>query len=56
MTRIEAVLNAIQRRLPVTSNAELRMRRQLQTIERKVNEDISNGNFKGSIYVLHMYV
>lgn len=43
-TRIEAVLNAIQRRLPVTSDAEIRMQRQLQGVERKV-KDLSNGTF-----------
>ena len=43
MARIEAILNAIQRRLPVTTDAEIRMQRQLQSIERK-NKDLTNGN------------
>ena len=39
--RIEAVLSAIQRRLPVTTDSEVRMQRQLQGIERKV-KDLTN--------------
>jgi nuclear pore complex protein Nup88 len=41
VSRIEAVLHAIQRRLPVTSDSEVRMHRQLQNIEKKV-KDLSN--------------
>jgi len=41
VARIEAVLNAIQRRLPVTTDAEIRMQRQLQSIDRK-NKDLTN--------------
>ena len=44
MARIEAILNAIQRRLPVTTDAEIRMQRQLQSIERK-NKDLTNGKW-----------
>merc|ERR1739844_189450 len=36
MLRIEAVLNSIQRRLPVASDSEIRMQRQLQGMERKM--------------------
>ena len=39
--RIEAVLNAIQRALPCTTDSEVRMQRQLQNIERKV-KDLTN--------------
>lgn len=42
ISRIETVLNAIQRRLPVTSDSEVRMQRQLQSVERKV-KDLTNG-------------
>ena len=42
MLRIEAVLNSIQRRLPVASDAEIRMQRQLQAMEKKM-KDLSNG-------------
>lgn len=41
ISRIETVLNAIQRRLPVTSDSEVRMQRQLQSVERKV-KDLTN--------------
>ncbi len=41
-SRLEAVLSAIQRRLPVNSDAEVRMQRQLQEIDRKM-KDLSNG-------------
>ena len=39
--RIEAVLNAIQRGLPITTDSEVRMQRQLQNVERKV-KDLAN--------------
>ena len=39
--RIEAVLNAIQRGLPITTDSEVRMQRQLQNVERKV-KDLTN--------------
>ena len=42
MLRIEAVLNSIQRRLPVASDSEIRMQRQLQGMERKM-KDLVNG-------------
>ena len=42
VSRIETILNVIQRRLPVASDAEIRMQRQLQSIERKV-KDLANG-------------
>merc|ERR1719411_803749 len=38
MLRIEAVLNSIQRRLPVASDSEIRMQRQLQGMERKMKD------------------
>merc|ERR1739844_620145 len=41
MLRIETVLNSIQRRLPVASDAEIRMQRQLQGREKKM-KDLSN--------------
>ena len=42
MLRIESVLNSIQRRLPVASDSEIRMQRQLQGMERKM-KDLVNG-------------
>ena len=44
MLRIETVLNSIQRRLPVASDAEIRMQRQLQGMEKKM-KDLSNGKY-----------
>merc|ERR1719232_1944267 len=38
MLRLETVLNMIQRRLPVTSDAEIRLQRQLQGIDRKTKD------------------
>ena len=51
MLRIEAVLNSIQRRLPVASDSEIRMQRQLQGMERKM-KDLVNG--KIHYYILYM--
>ena len=53
VARIEAVLNAIQRRLPVTTDAEIRMQRQLQSIDRK-NKDLTNG--KGFFLILSLAI
>ena len=40
---IKAILNAIQMRLPVTTDAKIRMQSQLQSIDQK-NKDLANGN------------
>ena len=55
MARIEAILNAIQRRLPVTTDAEIRMQRQLQSIERK-NKDLANGMFLFYFFLIRKFL
>ena len=56
MLRIEAVLNSIQRRLPVASDSEIRMQRQLQGMERKM-KDLVNGKIHTTYFIWpdHVY-
>ena len=53
-SRLDKVLLKIQQQLPVRSDAELRMQRELQDIERKV-KDLNNGRIYSTNYNLLLF-